>query len=151
MLDNAPITTYRVVILTLDAHIAGPAAQAQQRLLKDFPTIEVILLAAAEWAENPSALDRAKQTLREADMVFVTPVYEAGEEPIEGVDAHALAAGLKSRGHRSARTTASHSELAATLADEILPGDIIVCLGAGDITKWAATLGEAISVQKGAQ
>jgi len=96
-------------------------------------------------------MDDFQSCFNEADMVFVTPVYEAGEDPIEGIDAQALAAGLKSRGHRSARTTASHSELAATLAEEILPGDIIVCLGAGDITKWAATLGEAISVQKGAQ
>jgi UDP-N-acetylmuramate--alanine ligase len=85
----------------------------------------------------------------EADMVFVTPVYEAGEEPLEGFDSEALVTGLKSRGHRSARTTASQSDLAATLAEEIAPGDIIVCLGAGDITKWAATLGSAISAIRG--
>lgn len=81
----------------------------------------------------------------EADMVFITPVYEAGEEPIEGVDAQALVTGLKSRGHRSAQTTQSQSDLAATLGREIVPGDIIVCLGAGDITKWAATLAPAVS------
>ncbi len=80
----------------------------------------------------------------DADMVFVTPVFEAGEEPIEGVDAAALVAGLKSHGHRSAATTPSQSDLAATLAGEIAPGDIIVCLGAGDITKWAATLAGSI-------
>ena len=78
-------------------------------------------------------------------MVFVSPVYEAGEDPIEGVDSEALAAGLRSRGHRSAQTTASQSDLAATLGEEIAPGDIIVCLGAGDITKWAATLAPAVS------
>lgn len=94
-------------------------------------------------------MDDFQSCFNEADMVFVTPVYEAGEEPIEGVDAEALAAGLRSRGHRSARTTESQEALAATLADEILPGDIIVCLGAGDITRWAATLGPAIGVQKG--
>ena len=95
-------------------------------------------------------MDDFQSCFNEADMVFVTPVYEAGEDPIEGVDAEALVTGLKSRGHRSARTTASHSDLAATLAQEIAPGDIIVCLGAGDITKWAATLGEAISAIRGA-
>ena len=90
-------------------------------------------------------MDDFQSCFNEADMVFVTPVYEAGEGPIEGVDSEALAAGLRSRGHRSAQTTASQSDLAATLADEIASGDIIVCLGAGDITKWAATLGPAIS------
>ena len=90
-------------------------------------------------------MDDFQSCFNEADMVFITPVYEAGEDPIEGVDAEALAAGLRSRGHRSAQTTASQSDLAATLAEEITPGDIIVCLGAGDITKWAATLGPAVS------
>ncbi len=86
----------------------------------------------------------------DADMVFVTPVYEAGEDPIEGVSSESLVAGLKSRGHRSARTTASHSDLAATLAEEIAPGDIIVCLGAGDVTKWASTLAGAIESKRDA-
>ncbi len=86
----------------------------------------------------------------DADMVFITPVYEAGEDPIEGVNSESLVAGLKSRGHRSARTIAGHNELAETLAEEIAPGDIIVCLGAGDITKWAATLAGAIESKRGA-
>ncbi len=89
-------------------------------------------------------MDDFQTCFNEADIVFVTPVYEAGEEPIPGVDAGALVDGLKSRGHRSARTIASADDLAATLAGEIAAGDIIVCLGAGDITRWAATLDEAI-------
>ncbi|WP_252260204.1 UDP-N-acetylmuramate--L-alanine ligase [Erythrobacter aurantius] len=95
-------------------------------------------------------MDDFQSCFNDADMVFVTPVYAAGEDPIEGVDSEALVAGIKSRGHRSARTTASHSDLAATLAQELVPGDIVVCLGAGDITKWAATLAPAIESQGGA-
>ncbi|BDI60475.1 UDP-N-acetylmuramate--L-alanine ligase [Qipengyuania nanhaisediminis] len=95
-------------------------------------------------------MDDFQTCFNEADMVFVTPVYEAGEDPIEGVDAAALVAGLKSRGHRSARTVADETELAAILAAEIAPGDMVVCLGAGDITKWAATLGPAIESQRDA-
>ncbi|WP_299191531.1 UDP-N-acetylmuramate--L-alanine ligase [uncultured Erythrobacter sp.] len=95
-------------------------------------------------------MDDFQTCFNDADTVFVTPVYEAGEEPIEGADAAALVTGLKSRGHRSARTIASESELASTLAAEIEPGDIIVCLGAGDITKWAAELASAIEAQRSA-
>jgi UDP-N-acetylmuramate--alanine ligase len=95
-------------------------------------------------------MDDFQNCFNDADMVFVTPVYEAGEDPIEGVDSEALVNGLKSRGHRSARTVASHGDLAATLAREIAAGDIVVCLGAGDITKWAATLGDAIATERGA-
>ena len=95
-------------------------------------------------------MDDFQTCFNDADMVMVTPVYEAGEDPIEGVSSAALVEGLKSRGHRSARTVADHGDLAATLAAEIAPGDIIVCLGAGDITRWAATLGPAIESQRGA-
>ncbi|MEE4199888.1 UDP-N-acetylmuramate--L-alanine ligase [Erythrobacter sp.] len=95
-------------------------------------------------------MDDFQTCFNEADMVFVAPVYEAGEEPIAGVDAAALVAGLKSRGHRSARTIQDVDDLAATLAEELAPGDMVVCLGAGDITRWAAVLGEAIAAERGA-
>lgn len=93
-------------------------------------------------------MDDFQTCFNDADMVFVTPVYAAGEDPIEGVDANALVEGLKSRGHRSASTIDSANDLAATLADEIEVGDVIVCLGAGDITKWAATLSAAIESER---
>ena len=77
-------------------------------------------------------------------MVYVTPVYAAGEAPVEGVDAAALVKGLKQRGHRAATEIADAASLAEELAVVAEPGDQIVCLGAGDITKWAASLADAI-------
>ncbi len=81
----------------------------------------------------------------DADAVYVAPVYAAGEAPIPGVDAEALALGLAGAGHRAARTVAGADDLAAVLAVEARPGDLVVCLGAGDITKWAAGLADAIA------
>jgi UDP-N-acetylmuramate--alanine ligase len=89
-------------------------------------------------------MDGFQSCFNDADMVLVTPVYEAGEEPIPGIDSNALVAGLKSRGHRSAATVESHAELAEKLAAVLRPGDMVVCLGAGDITRWAATLPGAV-------
>ena len=80
----------------------------------------------------------------DADMVLVLPVYAAGEDPVDGVDAEALAAGLRERGHRSAAALAGPDALIDTLADEARGGDMIVCLGAGDITRTAATLAERV-------
>ena len=89
-------------------------------------------------------MDDFQTCFNEADSVYVTPVYEAGETPIEGVDSAALAAGLKARGHRSAQVIDDHEGLAQELAGAIGAGDIIVCLGAGDITRWAAELAPAV-------
>ncbi|MGY6532117.1 UDP-N-acetylmuramate--L-alanine ligase [Glycocaulis sp.] len=75
----------------------------------------------------------------DADSVLVTEVYSAGESPIEGADQASLIAGLAAHGHRDAAATSRNS-----LADDIAPraksGDLVVCLGAGDITVWAAEL-----------
>ena len=86
----------------------------------------------------------------DADVVYAAPVYAAGEAPIEGVDAAALVEGIKARGHRSAHQIAGPDALADALAASVQPGDMVVCLGAGDITKWAAGLADAIKARRGA-
>ena len=80
----------------------------------------------------------------DADVVFAAPVYAAGEPPIEGVDANVLVEGIKARGHRSAHTVAGADALTVELAGLLRADDIVVCLGAGDITRWAAGLADAV-------
>jgi UDP-N-acetylmuramate--alanine ligase len=89
-------------------------------------------------------MDEFAQAFNDADQVLVTPVYAAGETPVEGVNAEALVERLKARGHRAAATVESADALAALLAEEAVSGDLVVCLGAGDITKWAAGLAAGI-------
>jgi UDP-N-acetylmuramate--alanine ligase len=84
----------------------------------------------------------------DADMVFVAPVYPAGEQPIAGVDSAALVKGLRDRGHRAAAEIAGPDELADRLVELLAPGDMVVCLGAGDITKWTANLATEIAARQ---
>lgn len=93
-------------------------------------------------------MDDFAQAFNDADMVYVTPVYAAGEAPVDGVDAEALVARTLERGHRAAATVTDADALAATMAEVAGPGDLIVCLGAGDITKWAAGLADAVNSQR---
>lgn len=86
----------------------------------------------------------------DADVVYAAPVYAAGEQPIEGVDSAQMVSGMKARGHRSAQVVAGPDALADVLATSIQPGDMVVCLGAGDITKWAAGLADAIRARRAA-
>jgi UDP-N-acetylmuramate--alanine ligase len=126
--------------------------------------IRAVLAAAREGVQNrviavvqPHRFPRLRDHMEDfqgafndADVVYVAPVYPAGEAPIEGVDAAALVEGVKARGHRSAHLIAGADALAQELAPLVQPGDMIVCLGAGDITKWAAGLADAIAQQRGA-
>ncbi|RIV87842.1 UDP-N-acetylmuramate--L-alanine ligase [Aurantiacibacter zhengii] len=81
----------------------------------------------------------------DADLVYAAPVYSAGEDPIAGVDEHALVSGLKARGHRHAQAVEGYDELARQLAGELQAGDLLVCMGAGDITRWAAGLADDVN------
>ncbi len=78
----------------------------------------------------------------EADIVLVAPVYAAGEAPIEGFDHESLAKGLLVHGHRNAKAIDDLDKLPDLLRDTVQPGDMVVCLGAGDITSHAGKLAE---------
>jgi UDP-N-acetylmuramate--alanine ligase len=86
-----------------------------------------------------------QQAFNDADIVLALPVYAAGEAPLEGISSDSLVAGVKRRGHRSAATVDGADALAATIAADCQPGDLIICLGAGDITKIAAGLAAAVA------
>jgi UDP-N-acetylmuramate--alanine ligase len=76
----------------------------------------------------------------DADTVVVADVYPAGEQPIEGVDKDALVEGVRRFGHRRVLPLESVQALPEVIAAEAGPGDLVVCLGAGDITQWAYAL-----------
>jgi UDP-N-acetylmuramate--alanine ligase len=127
--------------------------------------IRAVLAAAREGAEGrviavvqPHRFTRLRDLMEDfrsafndADMVYVTPVYPAGETPIEGIDAAALVTGLKQRGHHFAVETSGADDLAMQLAATLKAGDMVICLGAGDITKWAAGLADAVSAERKAK
>jgi UDP-N-acetylmuramate--alanine ligase len=81
----------------------------------------------------------------EADTVLVAEVYPAGEAPIEGASRDALVEGLRAGGHRDARALAGEEALAPLIRSIAQPGDMVVCLGAGSITRWANALPQALA------
>jgi UDP-N-acetylmuramate--alanine ligase len=120
--------------------------------------IRAVLAAAREGAEQrviavmqphrftrlQALMDDFQNAFNDADVVFVTPVYPAGEEPIEGVDSAALVEGLRAHGHRMVKLVDGPEDLARNLRDLAAEGDMVICMGAGDITKWAAALPDAV-------
>ena len=76
----------------------------------------------------------------DADTVVVADVYAAGEAPIPGISRDDLVSGLRAYGHRRALPLGGPADLPALIAEETRPGDLVVCLGAGDITSWAYAL-----------
>ena len=76
----------------------------------------------------------------DADAVIVAEVYPAGETPIAGIDRDHFAEGLRAHGHREVIPLPKAGDLAGIVKGLAKPGDLVVCLGAGNITQWAYAL-----------
>ena len=80
----------------------------------------------------------------DADIVGISEVFSAGEDPIKGASRDDLVAGLTRHGHRDARIIEDEDALEALVRAEAKPGDMVVCLGAGTISGWAIGLPERL-------
>jgi UDP-N-acetylmuramate--alanine ligase len=89
--------------------------------------------------------------MNDAGTVIVADTYAAGEAPIEGANRDTLVEGLRARGHRSVVPLPGPEHLAEMVHAIARPGDFVVCLGAGNITQWAATLPAELQKLQAAQ
>ena len=83
----------------------------------------------------------------DADVVGISDIFSAGEDPIPGADRDDLVAGLKRHGHRDARSVTSEDDLEKLVRETTQPGDMVVCLGAGTISAWANRLPARLAVK----
>lgn len=83
-----------------------------------------------------------------ADAVFVADIYAAGEAPIEGVSQMSFVDGLRHHGHRKVEPLLNPDDLASSINSIAKPGDLVVCLGAGNISQWANALPEQLAALK---
>ncbi|MEM1075620.1 MAG: magnesium chelatase subunit H [Pseudomonadota bacterium] len=79
MRDDAAISGrlpgYRVVIVTLDSHAAGPAMRATDKLATDYPGLSVSIHAAAEWGETPGAFEAAQEAVETGDLIIANLLF----------------------------------------------------------------------------
>jgi UDP-N-acetylmuramate--alanine ligase len=75
------------------------------------------------------------QSFFDADILVVTDIYGAREEPIPGVSGALVADAAKAFGHRNVQYVKDKSEAAEAVMRMVRPGDMVVTLGAGDITQ----------------
>jgi len=80
----------------------------------------------------------------DADKVFVTDIYAAGENEITGINKESLVSAVKETGQNNVYPVDNLNDLAGLLKDHVAANDTVICLGAGDITKYANELPEKL-------
>jgi magnesium chelatase subunit H len=73
--ERADATPVRVVIVTLDSHLASATERAQHALLRELPGLRLALHAASEWGDDPAALERCTADIAAGDIVVVTMMF----------------------------------------------------------------------------
>jgi UDP-N-acetylmuramate--alanine ligase len=103
----------------------------------------VVAFQPHRYSRTKELFDEFVTAFYDADVLVLTDIYAAGEEPIPGVSAAELARAVKKHGQRDVTYVADREEIPAHLLSVLRPGDIFLTLGAGNL--WQT--GEAVLAQ----
>ena len=109
------------------ATLRGARASFPQRRL-------VVAFQPHRYSRTRDLLGDFATAFNQADVLFLTDIYAAGEEPLPGVSGERLHEAVRGCGHRDATFVPQRAELAQKVAARLQPGDVLITLGAGDIT-----------------
>ena len=95
----------------------------------------VVLFQPHRYSRTHDLMQEFARSFNNADMLFITDIYAASEDPIEGVTAEALTAAIKRFGHKDARYIGALENAPEALRDHVQPGDLVLTLGAGTVSR----------------
>jgi len=93
----------------------------------------VVLFQPHRYTRTNDLIDEFASAFNNADMLLVTDIYAASENPIEGVNAEVLTGRIKSYGHKNAEYVGGLEGAAEILRDSVREGDLVITLGAGSV------------------
>jgi len=103
-----------------------------------------VLFQPHRFSRTKHLLDEFGTAFHQADDLYVLDIYAASEPEIEGVTTESLLEKIRSYGHRSAHYMPSMEEGVAAIAAASQPGDLIVTLGAGNVSQAAEKILEKL-------
>ncbi len=107
----------------------------------------VVAFQPHRYTRTHELIDDFAQVLCDVDVLLLTEVYAAGEEPIEGADGKALARAVRTRGAVEPVFVESVDDLTGALANVLRDDDVVLTLGAGSIGGIAATLPDSLATK----
>jgi UDP-N-acetylmuramate--alanine ligase len=104
----------------------------------------VVLFQPHRYSRTQDLLDEFARSFNNADVLLVTDIYAASEEPIEGVSSEALVEAVSRFGHKDARYAGSVDDATQALLAEVREGDMVITLGAGNVYRVGERLVELL-------
>ncbi|MEZ5475706.1 MAG: UDP-N-acetylmuramate--L-alanine ligase [Steroidobacteraceae bacterium] len=124
-----------VTIVDDYGHHPTEIAATLDAIRQGYPGRRVVLaFEPHRYTRTRDLLDDFAQVLSTADVLLVSEVYAAGEAPIAGADGRAICRAIRTRGHLEPVFVEKIEALADALGDLLRPGDVIVTMGAGNVS-----------------
>ena len=95
----------------------------------------VVAFQPHRYTRTRDLLQEFTTAFNDADVLFTTEIYAASEDPIPGVSGEGLANAIRAHGHRDVSFVHRRAELASAILPRLREGDLVLTLGAGDITQ----------------
>lgn len=95
----------------------------------------VVIFQPHRYTRTNYCFEEFARSFYQADLLILSSIYSAGEEPIEGVTSERLVESIKSYGHKNVRLIADLSDIAPSIRSEIAAGDLVITMGAGNVWK----------------
>jgi len=95
----------------------------------------VVLFQPHRYTRTHDLMQEFARSFNNADVLFITDIYAASEDPIEGIDSEALTNAIKRFGHKEVSYIGGLENAASFLRDYVQPGDLVVTLGAGTVSR----------------
>jgi UDP-N-acetylmuramate--alanine ligase len=95
----------------------------------------VVVFQPHRYTRTNELMDEFALCFNNADVLFVSDIYAASEQPIEGVTAEILTKNIKKYGHKNVRYIGEVENAAAQIVAELKADDLVITLGAGSITR----------------
>ncbi len=92
----------------------------------------VVLFQPHRYSRTHDLMEEFARSFNNADSLFITDIYAASEDPIEGVTAETLTEAIKRFGHKDVHYIGALENAPTTLRDHVQPGDLVLTLGAGN-------------------
>jgi UDP-N-acetylmuramate--alanine ligase len=100
----------------------------------------VVVFQPHRYTRTRALLDEFARAFYQSDLLMVLPIYAASEEPIAGITGQALSERINAHGHKQVIFAEGIAAAAAQLKSLLVPGDLLLTLGAGDVWKVGAEL-----------
>ncbi len=95
----------------------------------------IVLFQPHRYTRTKDQMTEFARAFNNADVLMVTDIYAASEEPLEGVTGERLVEEIKRFGHKDARYIGSIDDAADALLEEVGAGDMVITLGAGNVSR----------------